>query len=168
MRTMGFLRKFSIFSLCTLFIAAPFFASADTVLTSHAYVDGKIQAQGSASGSIFSASSPDDKAPSAKAVYTALNASTTNILTGTQDNTDTTHALTNAATTTALTAKQTKPSTAKVGQVLTYTGSTAGATVSDLNANVAASFVKIPVATGDPNAASNPGTVSSMSSIWLQ
>jgi len=49
-------------------------AMADSVVTTKTYVDAKVVPQGSASGSIFTSSSPDDRVPSAKAVYTALDA----------------------------------------------------------------------------------------------
>ena len=327
---MYYLRKFGGLSVFALVVAVPSLAFANSVLTSQTYVDAKVQAQGSTTGSILSASSPDDKAPSSKAVYTALqgidgatpytgtglisvndhtisttaqanvlegvqiagvdqtitskkvnlgaaagkavdtsitagststdvpttaavaayvanqpgataytgtglisvndhtisttaeanviegitvggteqtptnkvvalgsaagkdsttdttlaasgetgklptaatvktyvdskaSSAASNILTGTQSTTDTTHALTNAATTTALNDKQTKPASGVAsGKVLTYTGT-------DANANVSASYITVPVANNDPNAATNPGTVSSLASIWVQ
>ena len=56
---------------------------------------------------------------------------------------------------------QAKPSSVAEGKVLTYTGSNA-------NSNVSAAFVKVPVASGDPNAASNPATPSTFASIWVE
>ncbi len=64
------MRKIGLFALMTTLVSLGAFA--DTVVTSKTYVDAKVQAQGSTTGSILSASSPDDKAPSSKAVYTAL------------------------------------------------------------------------------------------------
>ena len=64
------MRKIGLFALMTTLVSLGAFA--DTVVTSRTYVDAKVQAQGSTTGSILSASSPDDKAPSSKAVYTAL------------------------------------------------------------------------------------------------
>ncbi|MBO7656315.1 MAG: hypothetical protein J6S80_01140 [Alphaproteobacteria bacterium] len=64
------MRKIGLFALMTTLVSLGAFA--DTVVTSKTYVDAKVQAQGSTAGSILSASSPDDKAPSSKAVYTAL------------------------------------------------------------------------------------------------
>ena len=69
---MYYLRKFGGLSVFALVVAVPSLAFANSVLTSQTYVDAKVQAQGSTTGSILSASSPDDKAPSSKAVYTAL------------------------------------------------------------------------------------------------
>ena len=58
-------------------------------------------------------------------------------------------------------AKQDKPASGFAeGKVLTYSGNTA--------ANPTASYVKVPVATADPSASSNPGTVSNLASIWIQ
>ena len=34
--------------------------------------------------------------------------------------------------------------------------------------NVSAGYISVPVANGDPSAAQNPGTVSSLASIWVQ
>ena len=56
---------------------------------------------------------------------------------------------------------QAKPSSVAEGKVLTYTGSNA-------NSNVSAAFVKVPVASGDPNATSNPATPSTFASIWVE
>ena len=55
-----------------------------------------------------------------------------------------------------------KPSTVAEGKVLTYGAS---ATV---NSQPEAQYVKVPVATGDPNAVSNPATPTAFASIWLQ
>lgn len=98
------------------------------------------------------------KIPTAGAVKTYVDSTTSGILTGTQSTTDTTHALTNAATTTALNDKQTKPSSGVAnGKVLTYTGS-------DANANVSAAYVTIPVATGAPSS----NTPTAFAEVWVQ
>ena len=57
--------------------------------------------------------------------------------------------------------KQTKPSSVSNGKVLAYTGT-------DANANVTATYIQVPVATGDPN---NGGTLNSttpLASIWVE
>ena len=327
---MYYLRKFGGLSVFALVVAVPSLAFANSVLTSQTYVDAKVQAQGSTTGSILSASSPDDKAPSSKAVYTALqgidgatpytgtglisvndhtisttaqanvlegvqiagvdqtitskkvnlgaaagkavdtsitagststdvpttaavaayvanqpgataytgtglisvndhtisttaeanviegitvggaaqtptdkvvalgsaagkdsttdttlaasgetgklptaatvktyvdskaSSAASNILTQSITDGDTTHAPSGDAVNDALVNKQTKPASGVAsGKVLTYTGT-------DANANVSASYITVPVANNDPNAATNPGTVSSLASIWVQ
>jgi len=55
-----------------------------------------------------------------------------------------------------------KPSTLREGQVLTFTSN------SDPYAQPAAQYVKLPVASGDPNATSNAATPSGFASIWVQ
>ena len=55
-----------------------------------------------------------------------------------------------------------KPSTATAGQVLTYgTGATA-------DSQPEAQYIKVPIATSDPSASSNPATPTGFASIWLQ
>lgn len=66
------MKKIGLFALLTALTSLV--AKADTIVTSKTYVDAKVQAQGSATGSILNSQSPDDKAPSSKAVYTALQA----------------------------------------------------------------------------------------------
>ncbi len=55
-----------------------------------------------------------------------------------------------------------KPTSAAQGKVLTY------GTNADAESRPEAQYVKVPVATGDPSAASNAPTPTGFASIWLQ
>ena len=127
--------------------------------------NAKIDVNATTDGTLANADSGEAdfaKLPTAGAVKAYVNSQSataaSNILTGTQSTTDTTHALTNAATTTVLNDKQTKPASGVAnGKVLTYTGN-------DANANVSAAYVTVPVAAGAPST----NTPTAFAEVWVQ
>ena len=95
----------------------------------------------------------NEKLPQAIAVKNYADSKIANTLT----NGDTSHAPNSDLVYDALDAKQTKPSSVASGQVLTYSGN-------DANANVTASYVKIPVAAGTPST----NTPTNFVEVWIQ
>jgi hypothetical protein len=178
---MSLFGKGSVFMLAVLVVAAPRFALADddgAVVTSKLYVDTTKVAISQGTGPnnvnvgktlIVNASGnlelgTIDSMPSGTSNQVLQHNGTTWAST-TMDSAPTASSnkpVTSDGINTALNAKQTKPSSGVAeGKVLTYTGN-------DANANVSAAYVKVPVATGDPSAASNPATPSDFASIWIQ
>ncbi len=181
---MSLFGKSSVFMLAVLVVAAPRFALADddgTVVTSKLYVDttkvpyqwdkgtnnanvGKVLTLGS-SGSV-----------GLEAVPTPANMEvTTNKLNGTSTSGQKIGDLTagpgagqdQVMYPSAAAVKQyavQKPSDAANGKVLAYP--TTGTVTADTRP--VAAYVKVPVATGDPSAASNPATPTDFASIWIQ
>ena len=174
---MCFFRKMGILSVVAMIAAVPCAALATgandgTTVTSKLYVDNKVNAKipyNATNKVVITPTTATGVAgtrdiTTAGANITSLeNANSTGAT-----NIPTAYAVKEAITTattgmiTDVSGKQTKPSSGVAnGKVLTYTGT-------DANANVSAEYVKVPVASGDPNAASNPATPTGFASIWVE
>ena len=162
---MHYFRKSCVFSLAIILAILPFFAFAadpvsnvdlladdlSNVVTTKEYVDETTvtKHQGS-KGQILQVNASGDLAITTP--LSSINSTHTN--TTSYKGVPTESAVVNYAIQ--------KPSSASVGKVLTY-GS--GATA---DSRPEAQYIKVPVATGDPSASSNPATPSGFASIWLQ
>ncbi len=191
---MCFFRKSCILGLISLVVAMPFVASATQVVTTKEYVDGtavqKYQGEVVDNNTVthqydmmqvgntgnlervtpvnaISSSSDGSYLPvTANAVYDSLatKEDTSNKLDASSNNTVSDYATDSTKYTSAKAVAQyavQKPATAAAGQVLTYgTGATAAS-------QPEAQYIKVPIATGDPSAASNAATPTGFASIWL-
>lgn len=150
---MSLFYKGSILMLAVLFAGAPRIALADAadggVVTSKLYVDTVVGAiTGLPSGTSNQVLQHNGTSWTATTMDSAPTASSNK-------------PVTSGGVKTAVDAKQTKPASVADGKVLTYTGN-------DANTNVTAKYIQVPVATGDPNAATNPATPTALSSLWIQ
>lgn len=164
---MHYFRKSCVFSLAILLAALPFVASADVVManvvTTKDYVDettvAKDQSTRDSNGTVTATNVGDimqvetvsgvgiltRKTPLASIDRTHTGSSNKSI--------PTERAVVNFAVQ--------KPESVANGKVLTFQSGT-------LTDQPTAQYIKVPVATGDPNATSNPANPTGFASIWLQ